>query len=438
MEDVINATNTPRFGALSDLPAAAIFALALALRLAWVIFVQIHQPGDDYNIQGDAYEYISVARNLLAGRGWWSPDSGGGPYYHGPVYPLFVAATLGLGGSLFVVTLVQAFLSAVTCWGVVVFGRRFASPTAGTLAGLGMAIYPYFFYYCGEILTETLSILFGLLVFATLVFFSRDPSPRRAAVAGLALGLATLNHPETYAAPPLLLGWALLFHAQRAIVAKRFFIAFVVMGLTILPWHAYHAVKNGKNILLPPSLHAGGLLSQGTLVAKGRITGDPAYRKQARVLDREGDALEKQRGTLGAVWAAAEQVLGDVGKDPSGYLWLVAMKFQRMWGLAPERGTFARIWITIPTGLLNLAVYLGCVVGLILHRRREEAWLAVAIVAMVTLPHLVFYAQPRYRLPAMPMVILFAGVAFGALLDRLPVGRFTAAVGVSGERRNAG
>jgi hypothetical protein len=130
--------------------------------------------------------------------------------------------------------------------------------------------------------------------------------------------------------------------------------------------------------------------------------------------------------------------MGDAVKDPREYLWFVALKFRRMWELAPREGVYARPLVTIPTATLNLAVYLGCAAGLLLHRRREEAWLAVAIIAMVTLPHLVFYAQPRYRLPVMPIVILFAGVAFGTLFDRLPARRFAAAPGASGERSNAG
>jgi len=433
-----DATKAPRPGAFADLPAAAIFALALALRLAWVIFARLTHAGEGYYLEGDATEYIAVARNLLAGRGWWSPDQGGVPYVHGPIFPLFLAGFQILGLPLFWVTVVQALLGAATCWGVVRLGRRLTSGAGAVAAGLVMAVYPYFFHYTGRILTETLSILFGLLVFSALVDFSRDPSPRRAAAAGLALGVATLYHPETYVAPPLLLLWALLFHPQRALVAKRLFIAFIVMGLTVLPWHAYHAVKNGKNILLPPSLDAGGLLVQGTLAAKGRITRDPAFSKKAAELGLEGRALEQQLGEMGSVKFALGRVLGDAAKEPGDYLWLVAMKFRRMWGLAPEVGVYARPLITIPTALLNLAVYLGCAAGLLLHRRREEAWLAVAIIAMVTLPHLVFYAQPRYRLPVMPVVVLFAGVAFGALLDRFPVRRWAPAGGVSGERRNAG
>ena len=438
MEGVTAVGKASRPGAFADLPAAAIFALALALRLAWVIFVHARHPGDAIYLQGDAIEYTTVARNLLGGRGWWSPDGSGGPYFHGPVFPLFVAAFIGSGLSLFWVTVVQALIGAATCWGVVRLGRRFTSPAGAVAAGLAMAFYPYFFHYTGLILTETLSVLFGLRIFATLVAFSREPSRWNAAVAGFTLGLATLNHPETYAAPPLLLGWALLFHPRRALAAKRLFIAFVVMGLCVLPWHAYHAVKNGRNLLLPPSLAPGGILSQGTLAAKGRIMRDPAYRANASRLEKEGQALESRRGTAGAVGVALGRVIGEAAKEPGDYLWLVAMKFRRMWGLAPEVGVYARPLITIPTALLNLAAYLGCAAGLLLHRRREEAWLAVAIIAMVTLPHLVFYAQPRYRLPVMPIVILFAGAAFGALLDRFPVRRWAPTGGVSGERRNAG
>ena len=52
--------------------------------------------------------------------------------------------------------------------------------------------------------------------------------------------------------------------------------------------NAYHAVKNGRNLLLPPSLSPGGLISQGTLAAKGRITRDPAYNANANRLEAEG------------------------------------------------------------------------------------------------------------------------------------------------------
>ncbi len=417
MEGVIDATKSPGPGALADVPAFAVFALALLSRLAWVILVQARHPGEAGYLEGDAIEYTTVARSLLGGRGWWSPDSGGGPYLHGPLYPLFVSGVLATGAALFWMTVAQAVIGAATCWGVVRLGRRLMAPAGAVAAGLAMAVYPYYFHYAGRILTETLGVLLGFMVFASLLLFSRDPSWRRAALAGGALGLATLNHPETYLAPPLLLAWALLFHPRRALVLRRLLGAFAVLALCVLPWHAYHALRSGKNVFLPPALDPGGVLAQGTLLARGRITGDPAYDRHARELVAEGARLEKERGALGGLEAAGKRVLGDLREDPRGYLWLVSMKVRRMWTIAPEKGVYSRPWITIPTGALNVALYAGFLAGFLIHRPREEAWLAPVLVVMITLPHLIFYAQPRYRLPLMPMVSLFAGVALSGALE---------------------
>ncbi|MDP3938322.1 MAG: hypothetical protein Q8R92_09320, partial [Deltaproteobacteria bacterium] len=119
-----------------DRLALAVFLLALALRLAWVLYGRWTHPGEDWYIAGDANEYTTVAANLLSGKGWWSPDQGGGIYHHGPVFPLFLAGMRALGASLFVVTLVNALIGAFTCWAVVRIARRMMTPGGALLAGL--------------------------------------------------------------------------------------------------------------------------------------------------------------------------------------------------------------------------------------------------------------------------------------------------------------
>jgi 4-amino-4-deoxy-L-arabinose transferase-like glycosyltransferase len=415
-----------------------VFMIALGLRLAWVIYIQATHPGDVYYLKGDALEYSAVARNLISGEGWWSPDRGGGPYYHGPVFPLFVAGILTFGGSLFTVTLAHALIGALTCWGVVRLGRHITTPEGALAAGLAMAIYPYFFHYTALVLTETLSIFFGFLLFVALLGFSRDPSPLNAALAGIVLGLATLHHPETYVAPPLLLLWALAFHPRRLAATRGLALLLLVFGLAVLPWHAYHALRHDKSLFLPPGLDAGGVLAQGTLEAKGRVENDPAYfQGTSKALSEQGMALEKEHGALGSVTRAMGEVLGDLRANPGEYLRLVGLKFKRMWSLGPERGAYDRPWITIPTALLSAALYTGCLFGLFLLRRREEAFLGLVLIAVYTIPHLVFYAQPRYRLPVMPVVILFAGVACSALFERLS-GRRRVPAGVAAADRGRG
>ncbi|MFQ5458835.1 MAG: hypothetical protein ACE5FC_10360, partial [Myxococcota bacterium] len=294
---------------------------------------------------------------------------------------------------------------------------------------------PYLFYYTGKILTETLNVFFGLVIFATLLRFSRTPDFPRAVVAGFVLGLATLNHPETYVAPPILLLWVALRHPRRAKAMKALVPLFAVFALTLLPWHAFHAIRYGKSIFLPPSMGAGGLLSQATLDAKGRIEGDPEYFEEASDrLTNEGMALDEARGNAGGVAVAAGRVLGDLVQQPGAYLHFVALKFKRMWGLAPERGAYSTPWIVIPTGALSLLLYAGFLAGLFLYRPREEALLGLALVVIYTVPHLIFYAQPRYRLPVMPIVALMAGVSATFAIQHLSR-RLPALEGAGAQRR---
>ena len=404
-------------GAIRDRGALAVFLIAIVLRLAWVSFDNARHPGEDYYRSGDAIEYSAVAENLLSGKGWWSPDSGGQPYHHGPIFPLYVAGVLALGGSLFTVTLVNAFVGALTCWGVVRLGRRMSPGEGALLAGLAMAVYPYFLYYTSKILTETLTAFFGLLLFAVFLRFSRRPDYLNAAVAGFVLGLATLNHPETYIAPPLLILWILIAHPERMRAMKRLALLLIVFGLTLFPWHTYHAVRYGKSLFLPPSLGAAGVLAQATLEAKGRIEGDPAYFEGvSESLVNQGGDLDDEYGNAGGVAVASGQVLRDLMEQPGEYLHFVALKFRRMWGLAPEQGAYSRPWIVLPTGALHILLYTGFLAGLVLHRRREEALLALTLVAVYTVPHLIFYAQPRYRLPVVPVLMVFAGLAASVLL----------------------
>src|SRR5688500_3882438 len=111
---------------------AAILLLALAVRLALWRLPQ-HLPANDEN------EYLAVARDLLAGRGWRFYESY--PWLRAPLYPLFLAGSLALaGGDAQLALLPTIALSLAHIFGLWLLGRALAQrPERAERTGLWAA-----------------------------------------------------------------------------------------------------------------------------------------------------------------------------------------------------------------------------------------------------------------------------------------------------------
>src|SRR5512136_2840620 len=111
--------------------ASGLLALALALRLGFCLWPQ--PP------QGDAADYLRLARSLRDGHGFSGPD-GQATAFRPPVYPLFLAA---LGANRQLVTVVQAILGALICLLAVHLAKRlYRGGAAPWIAGLLLAVDP--------------------------------------------------------------------------------------------------------------------------------------------------------------------------------------------------------------------------------------------------------------------------------------------------------
>lgn len=117
-----------------------ILALALGLRL--LLWIQpLHEPAND------EVEYITVARDLLEGRGWSFYDR-----YHwlrAPLYPLFLAASWGLAGddgwpraarALHLAALPNIALSVLSVYLAYALAARLVNRQAALLAALLTAV----------------------------------------------------------------------------------------------------------------------------------------------------------------------------------------------------------------------------------------------------------------------------------------------------------
>ncbi|MCB0121511.1 MAG: glycosyltransferase family 39 protein, partial [Caldilineaceae bacterium] len=176
----------------------------------------------------DQISYDGLARRVIGGYGfsfgqtWWPITPAGEPTAHWSfLYTLYLAAVYALfGPQPLVARLIQAvltgFLHSWLAWRV---GRRIFGPTVGLVAAGVSAVYLYFVYYAGALLTEPF-YLTGILwtvdvalrlagVGQTRPRDNRQAAPRlRCWVEfGLAIGVTVLLRQLFLLFVPFLFGW---------------------------------------------------------------------------------------------------------------------------------------------------------------------------------------------------------------------------------------
>ena len=112
-----------------------------------------------------------------------------------PIYPLFLAIILRLTGGLGpgVLCFFQTSLALVSCYLLYKIGDEVFGPTTGRLASLIYALHPLSFWYSTRFSSEAVAIPTMLLSILLIEGFFYEPTRGRAAMAGLAVGLAALS-----------------------------------------------------------------------------------------------------------------------------------------------------------------------------------------------------------------------------------------------------
>lgn len=123
---------------------ALIFVIALFLRWGWIMLCPILAPAFANPLRGDASAYDALARAIVTGQGF--VDAGEPTAFRAPGYPFFLAGVYWfLGSNPSSAQFVQAVLSAFTAILIAYLGKRVAGENVGWLAGIGAAIYYYFY-----------------------------------------------------------------------------------------------------------------------------------------------------------------------------------------------------------------------------------------------------------------------------------------------------
>jgi 4-amino-4-deoxy-L-arabinose transferase-like glycosyltransferase len=232
------------------LALAALFLLALALRLAWTAYVD---PSPRDGRFDDSSWYDGSAQSIADGKGYVFYD--GAPTAAWPVgYPAFLAGIYRVtGDSVPAAKVANAFLGALTVLGVYALGALVFGPRAGWAAALILTFFPNQVFFSTLVMSEILSAFLLLLVLLAVLYLTLDRERARwwgAAVVGLLIGLAALVRGEflLFFLVPLL-PWRLVLGTWRRALGYAG-VALAAVALVLTPWTVRNAVRLGYPVVV--------------------------------------------------------------------------------------------------------------------------------------------------------------------------------------------
>ncbi|HPP11876.1 MAG TPA: glycosyltransferase family 39 protein [bacterium] len=361
-------------------------AVSLILRLTFVLSLPPHLKFDD------EFEYWRVAENFLSGHGLVVNENW--KAFRPPLYPLIISVLMACRGNLLAIRIFQAVVSTATVVFIFWLGKRVFSSQVGQLAGWFSCGYPFFIFYTGFLLTETVFIFLIVWSLWELVVMTEAPDAFRAVRAGLALGLAGLCRPTMQAFVPLALLLVWLSRQRKWQEIKLLAITAVLFGLVLLPWVIRNYLLLGR--FVPGTTMGGWVFWEGNNL---HSEGGPC-----RIFPEEvGKISEGERDKF-----LYRETMKVIRENPRRYLWLLQNKFKRFWNVVPNAKEFVkplyRAVSVFSFGVLVPFFVLGFWVSL----AQRKAWLLHGVIIFFTLFHVIYLASIRYRVAVEPFVIIFS------------------------------
>ena len=350
----------------------------------------------------DAATYHDAALAIAAGQG--HPDR---VFWQPPGYAYFLGAIYAMtGASDLIARLIQCGLGGVTAVltariGALLFGRK-----VGLGAGYAAAAYGMLVYFDATLLTPAVGVPLLLAAIWLALRAERErAAPRLWAGAGFFTGLAAIVTANALVLAPLF--------AWRA--RSRWWIVVASTFLGLFPVTARNAIQGGEAVLI--SSNMGINLYIGNNPRYDETVGmrpDLSWRRLTAEPRRVGI-----RDAAGGSAYFVRRVVQYAASEPAGFLLLQAKKLRLLLGgseiyrnqaIYPERASSpvlaVLLWkipgLAFPFGLLLPVAALGLVVG---ARRALLLALSLAVYAASVVA---FFIAGRYRLPLVPLLLVFA------------------------------
>ena len=396
-----------------------ILGLSVALRLASAVY-----QGDAARVLPGVHDQISyhtLAARVLDGHGfsfgtgWWPATPADSPTAHWSyLYTLYLVAVYFVFGiHPLAARIIQAGIAGILHpWLCRRIGRRLLGERAGLIAALFAAVYGYFIYYAGALMTESFFILAVLWVMDCATELVSGASRRRWILLGVALGSAVLLRQVFLLFIPFLFAWLgyALKRERRPGLVSGIAAACLMVFLMIVPWTVRNYFAFRQFVLL--NTNSGFAFFWGNHPMYGTefipVLGDSgSYGKliPGELRNLSEAALDRELLRRGVSF---------VTEDPGRYLSLSmsrAKEYFKFWpardsGLASNLGRLLSFGLFLPLMALGIVTVSASIAR---RKIQDRGHLLLLLFAGVyTLIHLLTWTLIRYRLPVDAVLILYA------------------------------
>jgi len=408
-----------------------------------------------FNSSAFFYKYWELALRL---RGLIPPPIE--VFYSSPFYICYVALLQGMSLNYLNVQILQVFFGALNCWLIYRAGSLFFTRSVGIIASCMAVFYGPFIIYNSSFLPAVLVITLNLISIICLGNYIRERRSGWLIGAGLFIGLSIIARPNSGIFLVLVLLYFLFYglRISELVAATRFagrniaprktrggysltWIALILIptALVVLPIAGFNYLRSGE--FIPVTASGGWVFYCGNNErAKGFDFSPPlelterltAYYAQPgneelsyleHLLSRE---IAQER--VGGRWSHRggsmfwfNEGVTFIRKHPGSYLKLLGKKvLYSINGYEPHDVPEVMAWADLlkPYPLLGLGALLPlALLGLIIARPRIGGMILYLYLTSYLISFLLIYIIPRFRLPMVPVLLLFAAAAVKKLYD---------------------
>jgi 4-amino-4-deoxy-L-arabinose transferase-like glycosyltransferase len=377
-----------------------ILLVALVIRVLFVTFM----PLEPYS---DELVYDTIARNLASGGGFSStlgavPDS-----VRPPGFPFLLAGIYYFFGySHLAVKLVLSLFSALLCLFIYFIAAEVFHRRVAIISSLIAVIYPFFIYYTGRLLTETLFVFLLALAILSFIKVIKTYSFRHAILTGGLLALAILTRPVLFLFP-LVIFLAIFFTRGLKTKPKRLR-SFTAIFCTVLALLAPWTIRNYRlHQEFVPVATIGGSTFWGANNPQIRDGG-----WVAGFTPLEFQTLSEVKRSKGFY----QMGFDFIKENPACAFRRAFLKIGRLWSLYPHTTRRDKLISLFSYGLLVPFSILGMVYAL---KRWREVSIFYLTFLYFTGMSMIFYGSTRFRLPIEPYFIIFGALGIDYVIRRI-------------------